>query len=385
MPNAKVLSEKQAIVAALAERLKGASAGVFVDYKGITVDEDTKLRTELRQNDVEYSVVKNTLTRFALKDVGLEAMSDLLNGTTSLATSTADPIVPIRMIHDMSEKMAKDDAEKYNSFWKLHGKVFKLGYSDFVNRDRITPLLRFNSSAMEDADDLTSLDDYISRARESQKEIWYVAAPSREAAKVNPHSEVFRRKGLEVLYLYEPVDEFALETLAKYKDYTFKAVEHADSAVLDAFADTDEQPKAAPLSNEDMNEFDKLLETIRKVLGDQIKDARVSHRLADSPACLVSPDDGVTSSMERLMRVMQKDDSIPQKIFEINRDHPLLRTMLKLSKADPDDPQLAEMIQSLFDSTLLLDGYIKDPHALASRATKLLEQASAWYADVKKL
>ena len=283
------------------------------------------------------------------------------------------------------EKMAKDDAEKYNSFWKLHGKVFKLGYSDFVNRDRITPLLRFNSSAMEDADGLTSLDDYISRARENQKEIWYVAAPSREAAKVNPHSEVFRRKGLEVLYLYEPVDEFALETLAKYKDYTFKAVEHADSAVLDAFADTDEQPKAAPLSNEDMNEFDKLLETIRKVLGDQIKDARVSHRLADSPACLVSPDDGVTSSMERLMRVMQKDDSIPQKIFEINRDHPLLRTMLKLSKADPDDPQLAEMIQSLFDSTLLLDGYIKDPHALASRATKLLEQASAWYADVKKL
>ena len=79
------------------------------------------------------------------------------------------------------EKMAKDDAEKYNSFWKLHGKVFKLGYSDFVNRDRITPLLRFNSSAMEDADGLTSLDDYISRARESQKEIWYVAAPAAPA------------------------------------------------------------------------------------------------------------------------------------------------------------------------------------------------------------
>ena len=135
------------------------------------------------------------------------------------------------------EKMAKDDAEKYNSFWKLHGKVFKLGYSDFVNRDRITPLLRFNSSAMEDADGLTSLDDYISRARESQKEIWYVAAPSREAAKVNPHSEVFRRKGLEVLYLYEPVDEFALETLAKYKDYTFKAVEHAEDDTEGAWRD----------------------------------------------------------------------------------------------------------------------------------------------------
>lgn len=144
------------------------------------------------------------------------------------------------------EKLAKDDAEKYNQFWKLHGKVFKLGYSDFANRDRITPLLRFNSSAMEDADGLTSLDDYISRARENQKEIWYVAAPSREAAKVNPHSEVFRRKGLEVLYLYEPVDEFALETLGTYKEYAFKAVEHADGALLDSFADTDETPKAAP-------------------------------------------------------------------------------------------------------------------------------------------
>ena len=283
------------------------------------------------------------------------------------------------------EKMAKDDPEKYNAFWKLHGKIFKLGYSDYVNRDRITPLLRFNTSALPDADALTSLDDYISRARGAQKEIWYVAAPSREAAKVNPHSEVFRRKGLEVLYLYEPADEFALETLGTYKDFTFKAVEHADTALLDSFADTDEAPKATPLSTEEMNEFDKLLEIVRKVLGDQIKDVRVSHRLADSPACLVSADGGVTSSMERLMRVMQKDDSVPQKIFELNRDHPLLRTMLKISHANADDPQLAEMIQNLFDSTLLLDGYIRDPHALATRATKLLEQASAWYVDMKKL
>ena len=283
------------------------------------------------------------------------------------------------------EKMAKDKPDDYAAFWKLHGKIFKLGYSDFVNKDRITPLLRFNSSAKDDADGLTSLDEYISRARESQKEIWYVAAPSREAAKVNPHSEVFRRKGLEVLYLYEPVDEFALESLGSYKDYTFKAVEHADGALLDSFADTDEKPKSEPLSNEELNAFDTLLSTIRTVLGEQIKDVRVSHRLADSPACLVAPDEGVTSSMDKLMRVLQKDDSIPQKVFEVNRDHPLLRTMLKIAKADASDPQLAAMIQNLFDTTLLLDGYLKDPHALATRTTKLLEQAGAWYADIKKL
>ena len=99
MPNAKVLSEKQAIVAALTEQLKNASSGVLVDYKGITVAEDTALRTELRQNEVQYGVVKNTLVRFALNNVGLSELDDVLNGTTSLATSAGDPIAPMRVVN----------------------------------------------------------------------------------------------------------------------------------------------------------------------------------------------------------------------------------------------------------------------------------------------
>lgn len=283
------------------------------------------------------------------------------------------------------EKMAESNGDAYKAFWKLHGKIFKLGYSDFANRDRVAALLRFNSSALSEAEEVTSLDEYIARAKENQKEIWFVAAPSREAAKVNPHSEVFRRKGLEVLYLYEPVDEFALETLGKYKDFTFKAVEHAESATLDAFKDTDDAPQVAQLSEEDQTVFDKLVEEIGKILGDQVKEVRVSHRLADSPACLVAPGEGITSSMDKLMRVLQKDDSVPQKIFEINREHPVLRTFLRIYKANPEDPQLREMVQNLFDTTLLLDGYLKDPHALASRTNKLLEHAGAWYADIKKI
>ena len=105
MPNAKVLSEKQAIVAALTERIKNASAGVFVDYRGINVAQDTELRTELRKNDVEYSVIKNTLVRFALDDCGLKEIDPILNGTTSLATSTGDPIAPFRIISDYSKKL----------------------------------------------------------------------------------------------------------------------------------------------------------------------------------------------------------------------------------------------------------------------------------------
>lgn len=108
MPNAKVLSEKQAIVKALTERIKNAGSGVFVDYKGITVAQDTELRAELRKNEVEYSVIKNTLTRFALDDCGLKELDPILNGTTSLATSTGDPIAPFRIITDYGKKIPGD-------------------------------------------------------------------------------------------------------------------------------------------------------------------------------------------------------------------------------------------------------------------------------------
>ena len=105
MPNAKVLSEKQAVVAALIERIKNAGSGVLVDYKGINVAQDTELRAELRKNDVEYSVIKNTLTRFALDDCGMKELDPVLHGTTALATSTGDPIAPFRIISDYSDKL----------------------------------------------------------------------------------------------------------------------------------------------------------------------------------------------------------------------------------------------------------------------------------------
>lgn len=105
MPNAKVLSEKQAVVAALTERLKSASSGVLVDYKGITVDEDTALRTEMRKNGIEYSVVKNTLVKFAINNAGYEQLDPVLSGTTSMATSSGDPIAPFRILSDFSKKL----------------------------------------------------------------------------------------------------------------------------------------------------------------------------------------------------------------------------------------------------------------------------------------
>jgi molecular chaperone HtpG len=283
------------------------------------------------------------------------------------------------------ERMASERAEDYANFWKLHGKIFKLGYHDYANRERISALLRFNSSALDDENTLCSLDDYIGRAKSGQKEIWYLSAPGREAARLNPHLELFRKKGIEVLYLYEPIDEFAVEGLGKYKDFSFKAVENAAENALDAFDDTAAAaPKTRELAEEELPAFDALLARIKEILGDKVKEVRISHRLADSAACLVSPD-GMTSSMEKLLRVLHKDDALPQKILEINRDHPLARSLLRIHKADANDPLLGDLAQGIFDSCLLMDGYLKDPHALASRMNALLEHAGQWYAELRKI
>ncbi len=284
------------------------------------------------------------------------------------------------------ERMAEGDPENYTKFWHKHGRIFKLGYHDFMHKDRIATLMRFNASIHDDGEGLTSLDDYMGRAKSGQKTIWYVSGTSREAARLNPHLEVFRKKGLEVLYLTEPIDEFVMEGLGKYKEWDLKAVEQINDDSLKDFADAEESaPKTKPLADEDVTSFDALVVRMQEILGDKVKEVRVSHRLADSPACLVAPDGGLTSSMEKLMRVMQKDDTIPQKVLEVNRDHPILRNLLRIHKHDAQDGLLTEMVEALFDTSLLLDGYLKDPHALAARTNKLMEQAGAWYADVKKI
>lgn len=325
----------------------------------------------------------------------LKGVVDTEDLPLNISRETLQENVVLRKIHQTIvkqllghlEKMAANDAEKYARFWKLHGRVFKLGYQDFPNRERVAALLRFNTSAHEDAEALSSLDDYMARAPEGQKTIWYVTAPNREAARLSPHLERFRKKGIETLYLYEPVDEFLMDGLHAYKEWEFKSVEMAADDALDAFADKADadKPAASPLSEDDNAAFDKLLARIREILGERIKDVRVSHRLAESPAVLVSPDGGMTSSMEKFLRVMQKDDSLPVKVLEVNRDHPLLRSLLRMYKADAADRTLSEMVECLFDACLLQDGYLKDPQALAARSNALLEQAAAWYGEVRHL
>jgi molecular chaperone HtpG len=283
-------------------------------------------------------------------------------------------------------KKAKDEPEKFAEFWKEHGRVFKLGYSDFTNVEKYNQLLRFNSSANADAGGLTSLEEYVSRFKEDQKEIYYAFGSSRDAISQDPHLEIFKNKGLEVFFLYDPIDEFVLSTLRKFKDYEFKSVDSVDLKNFDRYKDTEEKKdKPEELNKEDEKHFDSLLSRIKDILGDRVAEVKESKRLSGSPAILVNPDGTMSSTMQKIMRMTNKDMSIQKKVFEINRDHKLIRNLLKVFKSNSKDEYISNVVEELFESALLLDGSLNDPHKLVSRLNQLLEQSSDWYTEIKKL
>ncbi|MBK9171112.1 MAG: molecular chaperone HtpG [Bryobacterales bacterium] len=281
------------------------------------------------------------------------------------------------------QKAAKDSPERYATFWREHGREFKLGYTDYANREKFAGLLRFHSSREGGDETLVSLDDYAASLLPDQKEIYYAAGPSRAALVASPHLEAFRQRKVEVLYLYEPVDEFALEALGRYKEYDLVPVERADMKSLEKLAPAAGET-APPLSTEDAEAFDGFLSRLQEILGDRVDKVRVSERLAESPCCLVNPDGAMTSSMQKILQILNKDSSIPKKVLEVNRDHHLVRNLLGIYRADPRDPYLELVAEQLFESALLMDGYLRDPHAMVGRVQKLMDQSSDWYLAQKR-
>lgn len=281
---------------------------------------------------------------------------------------------------------AKNDAAAYNEFWKEHGKILKLGYSDFANHDKYIELIRFNSSGCKDKDELTSLADYASRIKEGQKEIYFVIGANREAVEMDPHMEIFRNKGLEVLYLFDPIDEFVIQSLRKYKDFEFKSADSTDLKKLENLKDLEEKkPQAAELSKDDAKHFSSLLSKMKSILGDRVEDVVESKRLVDSASCLVAKDDNMSSSMQKILRMTSKDVALQKKVFEINPDHKLVRNLLRVFKSNSNDEFIESATEQLFESAQLQIGDLTDPHKLVKRINQILEQSSDWYVSVKKI
>lgn len=284
-------------------------------------------------------------------------------------------------------KVAKDSPERYAEFWKEHGKIFKLGYMDFSNADKYQQLLRFNSSVSKDEKELVSLEDYVARMKKDQKEIYYALGTSKEAIDLNPHLEIFKAKGLEVLYLYDPVDEFVVTSIRKHKDFDFKSVDGVNLKDLDKFEDVikDEEPKES-FSKEDDKTFGKLLLKMKEILGDKVTEVHESKRLKGSPSCLINPDDTMSSTMQKILKMSNQGMAMPpqKRLMEINKDHKLIRNLVNVFKKNENDQFIVDTTEQLYESALLLEGSLDDPHKLVNRLNKMLTEASELYSKSKQ-
>jgi molecular chaperone HtpG len=273
----------------------------------------------------------------------------------------------VKKILSELSKMAEKEPDQYAGFWKEFGKVLKEGVvEDHDNRTLISDLLRFNSTRSAGAEQSESLAAYFKRMPMKQKAIYYITAESHSAASTSPHLEIFRKNDIEVLLLSDPVDEWLVSSLGQYKDKPLKSV--AKGALeLDDFA-SDEDKKA----NEDKAKgLVGLTEKMQEILGEKVKSVRVSHRLTDSPACLVADETDLGGNLERILQAMGQSAPEAKPIMEINPDHPLIRQL------DPAHAQLEDWTRVLFDQAALSEGApLLEPAAYVQRVNQLLTKAA---------
>lgn len=274
----------------------------------------------------------------------------------------------VKRVLDTLEKLAKNEPEEYQEFWKTFGRCLKEGPAeDFANRERIAKLLRFSSTHTDAADETVTLEDYVSRMKEGQEAIYYVTADSFSAAKSSPHLEVFRKHGVEVLLLTDPVDEWAISHL---NEFDGKRLVSAAKGELDldklGNAESEEQKEQQEKAE---TELKPVVERLKAALEDKVEDVRVSRRLTDSPACLVVSEHEFGISMQRMLKAAGHPFPAGKPALEINPDHVLIK---RLEQVD-DQAGTEEWAAVLYDQALLMEGgQLDDPASFVKRVNKLL-------------
>ena len=271
---------------------------------------------------------------------------------------------------DSLEKLAKKDAATYQSFWEEFGQVLKEGPAeDFANKEKISKLLRFTSTTSDSEVQNQSLTDYISRMKEGQDKIYFVAAENYHTAKNSPHLEVFRKKDIEVLVLTDRIDEWLMNQLVEFDGKQFQDVTKGslDLGDLDDEEAKEEQEKVE-------KEFKSLLDKIKEVLEDRVEEVRITYRLTDSPACLVVNDDEMGMQMRRILESAGQEVPETKRIFEINPEHPLVNKL----NDEQDMDRFKDLSLVIFEQAMLAEGSsLDEPASYVQRLNKLLLELSA--------
>lgn len=263
------------------------------------------------------------------------------------------------------ENLAKNNAEKYQTFWKEFGLYLKQGIaSNPADADTINPLLRFKTNLNPET--WSSLEEYVSRMKEGQKEIYYIVGEDSKSVLRSPHLDYFHSQGTEVLLLTDPMDSFMLMGLHKYKEFELKNVAQAE-------VDTTQKPKDQPEAEKiDDNDFNSLVEHFKQVLGERVADVRASTRLYQSVARLADADANANPELQRVYKYLGKEYETPKKVLELNPSHTMLKDLLTLETGS--DLQNI-IIEQIYDSALLVEGLHPDPSSMASRVQQIMEAA----------
>jgi molecular chaperone HtpG len=263
------------------------------------------------------------------------------------------------------ESLAKNDAEKYQTFWKEFGSYLKQGVAtDLAEADKLHSLLRFKTNLSPET--WSSLDEYVGRMQADQKLIYFIVGDDPKSILRSPHLEYFHSQGTEVLLLTEPMDSFMLMGLRKYKDFELKNVAQAEVKPPEK---PEEKAETEKIPDTD---FSTLVERFKKVLGGRVTDVRASARLSQSVARLADADGTLNPELQRVYKYLGKEYEVPKKILELNQAHTILKNLLKLD-ATSDLQNL--IIEQIYDSALLVEGLHPDPSSMAPRVQQIIEAA----------
>ena len=299
-------------------------------------------------------------------DLPLNVSREILQESKDIDNIRAGSVKKILgLIEDLASSDKEEDCEKFKTFWKEFGQVLKEGVGeDYANRERIAKLLRFVSTSSETDEQTVSLDDYIARMKDGQDKIYYVTADSLKAARSSPHLEIFRKKGIEVLLLSDRVDEWLVANLTEYNG---KQLQSIAKGSLDLGKLEDETEKKE--HEKEADDYKELVTKMKEVLGERIKDVRVTFRLTESPACLVVDTHDMSGNLERLLKSAGQKVPNTKPILEINPHHPMVQR-LKYEEA-----KFSDWSNILFDQALLAEGgQLEDPASFVRRLNDLLLQ-----------